>query len=325
MSGLQWFRVDNDVVDHPKVHALAALLQDPNAGWYLVRLWAWTMRYAARGQFADGSRTALETSCGWRGQSGALVAALIEVGLLDEIEENGQAALEVHDWWESQGKVVEKAKKDAARQKAARERRGTVRGQSRDRPRDEARTPARTNALAARVRDETRRDETLKEDAVGERPPLNLQPAEPLKPKKPRPSDELCADFLAIVGSKYGWNGAKDGENFAWLLKQAPLEQIRDRWRRGLAHDDKFKQVRTVAQLRSKWNDLAPPASERPVTTTTCAAPDCNRAAPTGWPDIGVPCCHTHANEAAEWCNKQGLEPWVHARQWLERGFRRAS
>jgi len=76
-------------------------------------------------------------------------------------------------------------------------------------------------------------------------------------PRSPRDSDLLCADFLAVTGSPYGWNGAKDGAALAWLVKQAPLEEVRARWRRGLAASG-WLLVRNVAQLRAKWNDLAP-------------------------------------------------------------------
>ena len=85
-------------------------------------------------------------------------------------------------------------------------------------------------------------------------------------PRAPRDSDLLCADFESLTGSPYGWNGAKDGVALAWCLKQAPLEEVRARWRRGLAADG-WLLVRTVAQLRSKWNDLAPPPSGLGVFT----------------------------------------------------------
>lgn len=85
-------------------------------------------------------------------------------------------------------------------------------------------------------------------------------------PRAPRDSDLLEQDFEAVTGSQYGWNGAKDGAALAWCLKQAPLEEVRARWRRGLAADG-WLLVRTVAQLRSKWNDLAPPPSGLGVFT----------------------------------------------------------
>lgn len=68
----------------------------------------------------------------------------------------------------------------------------------------------------------------------------------------------LCADFLEIVGSKYAFNGAKDGAAVKWLLQQAPLDEVRRRWRIGLRMpSDKWGSVRSIAQLRSRWNDLA--------------------------------------------------------------------
>ena len=90
-------------------------------------------------------------------------------------------------------------------------------------------------------------------------------------PRAPRDSDLLCADFAAVTGSPYGWNGAKDGAALAWCLKQAPLKEVRARWRRGLAADG-WLLVRNVAQLRQKWNDLAPPPSGLGVFTDNSIA-----------------------------------------------------
>ena len=145
---LPWFRVDNDMVDHPKVAALAAELADPLAGWYVVRLWAWTMRYAARGRLGDGARTALERACDWRGQPGALLAALVRTGWLDLTEGDD---LEVHDWDEHQGAAVLKAEKDANRKKESRKRRADGARTALIRPRD--------GAGNGTGRDETRRNE----------------------------------------------------------------------------------------------------------------------------------------------------------------------
>lgn len=158
---LPWFRLDVDVVDHPKVHHLEQLLGSC-AGWYLVRLWAWTARYASRGRLSTIARASLERSCGWTGEPGKLTGALLEAGLLDE---TGSGELEVHDWWEKQRAIVEKAENDRERQRLSREARGIVPRQSRE-------------AREVVAGDETRRDETeQKEEAVEQaRPrPLHLE------------------------------------------------------------------------------------------------------------------------------------------------------
>jgi hypothetical protein len=75
--------------------------------------------------------------------------------------------------------------------------------------------------------------------------------------RSPRDSDLMCADFEEVIGEAYEWQGVKDGAAFAALRKTHTLEEIRSRWRSGLKSNDKWLGVRTVAQLRSKWNDLA--------------------------------------------------------------------
>lgn len=77
------------------------------------------------------------------------------------------------------------------------------------------------------------------------------------RPAQAKPSDELCADFEAVTGQKYLWQGAKDGTALAALLKAFPLEEVRARWRRGLeAPSTAWASCRNVATLRAKWNDL---------------------------------------------------------------------
>lgn len=218
---LPWFRVDNDFAAHPKTYALCEELGDPNAGMYVIRLWTHTMRYAARGRLGDGARTALERACEWRGQSGELVAALLKTGWLVETE-NGA---EVHDWDEHQGAAVAKAQKDADRKRDERKRRA-----------DGAETARRRRGDAAG--NGTERNGTKKQEPA------------------PRDSDALVSDFQAVIGSKYSWQGAKDGEAFAKLRKAYDLEEIRKRWRKGLLASG-YASCRTVAELAMKFNHLA--------------------------------------------------------------------
>ena len=297
---MSWFRVDADLVDHPKVFRLAELLNEPSAGWYYVRLLAWTSRYAARGRPRDGARTAIEHACGWRGEPGALLAAFIQVGLVDELEGQADGAtLEVHDWWEIQRQYVVKAEKDAERKRNERSRRAAVtrngavtsRGQSTDghadSPPDVTRDGART------IRDETIRDETGKEalrvadatplaegDLFESVPPQPTPAPAPLKskpPKPPRPEkatdprhkpllEALVVIFGEIRGQPPGAVNGAWARGVADLLGLAdPFEVVR-RWR--LALVSRYPTVVTPLELARHWDHWsgdkpAPEASGR--------------------------------------------------------------
>lgn len=164
---LPWFRVDNDSVDHPKVDALAEKLNEPLALAYVIRLWAWTMRYAARGRLAPGARLSVERACGWRGQPGQLWSAFVATGWID-VADDGSA--EVHDWDEHQGAAVVKAEKDAERKRGARaapKRRADGAGRS---------TDAGADTRADGAGNETERDGTRR-DKEEEDPPPPKEPA----------------------------------------------------------------------------------------------------------------------------------------------------
>lgn len=128
---LPWFRVDVDLVDHPKVLALAEAwgVSEAEAGWAIIRLWAWTMRYAARGRLAPGARPALERACNVHPTRGDVLSGLVAAGWVDDLGPDGW---EIHDWGLHNGAAVVKAEKDAERKRTARARRSDGRGQSAD-------------------------------------------------------------------------------------------------------------------------------------------------------------------------------------------------
>lgn len=89
---LTWFELEVGYPTGPKAQALKALLRQPHADAYPVRLWAYCyMQEVARfeGPAAVGI---IETAAGWRGAPGALVAALTSCGFLDTAGD----AYEVH-------------------------------------------------------------------------------------------------------------------------------------------------------------------------------------------------------------------------------------
>jgi len=96
--------------------------------------------------------------------------------------------------------------------------------------------------------------------------------------RTPRETDALVEDFKAATGVEYRWQAAKDGVAFAALRKEFTLEEIRTRWRRGLKATG-WRNVATVAQLASKWNDLAMP---EPAASSKAPLPPAANPHPVG-------------------------------------------
>ncbi len=114
-----WFRVDNQIDSHPKVLAFEKAIGDPNGLAYLTRLHCWTHRYATSGTFSKTLSDQVEAHCKWRGEPGLLVKTFVKFGLI----EDSRRTLEVHDWEDFQGKLVEKSKRDAELKRKKREER----------------------------------------------------------------------------------------------------------------------------------------------------------------------------------------------------------
>ena len=274
----KWLRLESDIVDHPKTGRLEALLNEPLAGWYVIRALSWMSRFCPTGHVRDNDGTSLESSAKWRGTSGELLAALVSCGWLDVVP----GGWEWHDWGEHQGKVAHKAAKERERKAAYRAR--AVQNVPRDNDGTSAGRPAQ--------RDVTGRDVTGRD--VETTAPLleSLVPPEPFKPKAPkraaeppRDSDLLVYDFKLVTGSDYRWNGAKDGVALADLLKTSTLDEVRARWRRGLeAPANAWASCRTVAQLRQKWNDLLPATVAGPPKSTRDDTGPIRAIVHTRWP-----------------------------------------
>jgi hypothetical protein len=141
-AGLDWLKVSVDLADHKKALHLAAILGEPLAFAYLIRLWSWcgkgnAMDGNVRGPSADCPWTVLvESACGWQKDRGQLANALVSAGWLDLVD-GGEGGVSVHDWDEHAGAFLEKAEKERerARKRRAQQRPRTVRGLSADCPR----------------------------------------------------------------------------------------------------------------------------------------------------------------------------------------------
>lgn len=106
------------------------------------------------------------------------------------------------------------------------------------------------------------------------------------EPKHQDAVNALVAGFASAGMGKYLWQGAKDGKALSELLKVATLEDVLTRWRRGLgAPAEAWASCRTVAQLKQKWNDLAPPAGPPPAPKLDEATAEAVDRVLKGYPD----------------------------------------
>jgi hypothetical protein len=87
--------IEDNFLEHPKVWALREKV-GPEAEVYLIRLWIFALRFARSGVLA--SPDLIEPRVGWRGEPGALLQALKEVGFLEA------DSVTIHDWHHHSGR-----------------------------------------------------------------------------------------------------------------------------------------------------------------------------------------------------------------------------
>jgi hypothetical protein len=161
---MSWFRVDEDMVDHPKTHMLGRRLAEtieskPDPVGVVIRMWSWMSRFCPTGHVTACHVTAfgdaLATSLGLQGAAQKLTDALCDTGWL---ERDSDGAIEAHDWEQKQHKVASKAEKDRVRQREYRAKKKAERSQTVTR--DMRDSHVVTNSDVTPLRDGTRRDGT---------------------------------------------------------------------------------------------------------------------------------------------------------------------
>lgn len=113
---MAWLESHQSLRNHPKTLELAAVLEIhfAQAIGHLHCLWWWAMDYAPNGDLSRWSKEAIAAGSGWAGDADEFVEALRETGFLDD--------LEIHDWFEYAGRLLEKREQNKQRTRNVRER-----------------------------------------------------------------------------------------------------------------------------------------------------------------------------------------------------------
>lgn len=229
---MSYIAFDLDALNVSRDVGAAAGISEERVTHGLLRMWAWCFREKA--DTVESIQVQGFFGC-------AAAPALVAFGFLEEQSGDSYRVRGAERYLR-----VSKARSEAGQQRAM--------GAGRVAGRFTSTAPATTSTAPANDQQTTSKRPALTPSTEHRTPVRRSAPA----PQAPRESDAMLEDFVAVIGSPYAWQGAKDGVAFAELLKLTTLEEIRTRWRRGLqAPSDTWASCRTVAQLRSKWNDLA--------------------------------------------------------------------
>jgi len=135
---------------------------------------------------------------------------------------------------------------------------------------------------------------------VASQPPLALEVQEPEGPSRFKQlRDAICAAYFEAKGAKYKWQGAKDTEALKRIMGVVSEDaEILARWRAGLAIAKGWLSIATVAQLDSKWNDLADVVPRR--TGPACDVPGCELDGNDA-DTHGHRACREHMHEFTSW------------------------
>lgn len=115
-----WIPLQQSVFTHRKTVAVAETLEmeEVYVVGHLAALWGWALDNADDDGVIRASARTIEKASYWQGERGALVYALLAAGYLRECADG----YGIHDWEDHLGKLLNRRKNDAARQKAHRER-----------------------------------------------------------------------------------------------------------------------------------------------------------------------------------------------------------
>ena len=115
---MSWFKLDENLPDHPKLKLLEELLDDEDAIARLTFLWCWCLKYSPSGDISKFSVRTIAKAARFTGDPKKFMAAMIETGFIDVSDDECC----IHDWQDWQGRLIELKERNRDRQRTYRER-----------------------------------------------------------------------------------------------------------------------------------------------------------------------------------------------------------
>ena len=117
---MAWIQVHQTLKDHRKLYDAADELEvtPPHMMGLLISFWLWALDNAPTGQLTGITPRMIARAAQYDGQAEKLAGALIRAGWLDEKEDGD---LEIHDWYEYAGKLIDQRKAEKERSQRRRD------------------------------------------------------------------------------------------------------------------------------------------------------------------------------------------------------------
>lgn len=253
---MAWIQIHQQLKDHRKVLAAADELDIEPAHMLglLISFWLWAIDNAPDGSLAGISDRMIARAAQWDKDPEEFVAALTSASLLDVTEDG---ILEIHDWSEYTGKLIEQRENEKNRSRARRAAaksndRRTTAGQSADASKSDQKK------TAGRV-DQTRVDQSRPENKGD-------TPITPAAEKQPSAQERRFAEFWTAYPKKVGkkaaqkaWEKAKpDAELFEKIMQAVATAKTSEQW---LREGGRFIPNPSTWINQGRWDDEPlPPA-----------------------------------------------------------------
>lgn len=259
---MAWIQVHQQLKDHRKLLAAADELEIEPAHMLglLISFWLWALDNTPSGSLEGISNRMIARAAQWDGNPDELVEVLKNSGLLDE-ETAGK--LEIHDWYEYTGKLIDQreAEKNRSRRRRAAAAAApptepqTTAGQTEDAPQgSQKKTAGRVN--------QSRPDQSKADQS---KPDQGDQPPNPQTEAKADAQTRRFAEFWKSYPKKVGkkaaeksWQKLKpDAELFERIMQAVTAAKGSDQWNR---ENGRFIPNPSTWINQGRWDDELPAA-----------------------------------------------------------------
>lgn len=229
---MAWIQVHQTLKDHRKLFDAADELEvsPPHMMGLLVSFWLWALDNAPSGNLEGITPRMIARAAQWEGPAERLTAALIRAGWLDEKDD----ALEIHDWYEYAGKLIDQ--RQAEKERSQRRRAATAastEGEDDDQQTTAGRPKGNRKKADGRV-DQSRPDNT-KDDNTPPSPSDEGSDGGKNSPVEVR-FDEFWKAYPKKSGKQYAlkaWNKAKPtAELHEKIMRAVEAQKRSDQWLR---------------------------------------------------------------------------------------------